>query len=427
MQTHTHIQWNRWERRLLWTFLAGRLWLFVSRVGEALGFDADKHLEMVRLLTWSHQSADLHAIFYGYHPPIAFLFARIPMTFGLSDLASVHIVSALSSLVAFFFMRATLHHLRLLGDPLAVAFLYIAASLPMQIFLASSINMESILLAEASATLYCSVRAFWDPDPDAPHRRTFAVGIVASIALAMLTKFNGLLFVAIPLLAAWVRGGRGRTRRVSAAAALGSLAILLVFPYYLTRYYIPEGTFFPSNTNTFDADPQRDARERRDDNPAGFFTSLFSATEAHRTSPEPRDLETLRLSDTWKDFWVRDLWLGVAPEPSRTISIVEYTLAPFLLLVGAAVFLRTARRKTPWLQLGAVFAGIGLLHLAALIAYAYQNPWAGSVTAKGIYIAPLAWLIGYLLAHALPLRRFAFESFLMALGFVAVNHFLLIY
>jgi hypothetical protein len=404
----TRIGWRGLERVLLAILLFGKAWLLWHRWNMFSGYDVDRHLEMVNLLRWTNIDVDMHTIFYGYHPPLAFLFARAFLALGFTDVEAVQLVSFVSSLVAFFFLRATLQKLHLLNEPLGVAFLYLTAAIPLSVFLSVSVNMDVIILAYASIVLYLSVCLFWVHIESAQTRRLLSFGIVATIGLALLTKFSGILLLALPCLVALFRNGwRARIAGLTRSAVIASIAITLVLPYYLTRYYIPEGTFFPRNGDWMITADVVAAREARDKDPVRFFGNLFTPKLASAEDLQHHDWQTPRLSDTWKDFWIADQTPLVQPDRSIAMSFVYLRFVPWLLLLGMLLILRRSMRGTAWLRFAGLFTLFSLLHLAALIYYSYENPYADWKPTKAIYIAPTLWLVSFLLAQLLEARSLA--------------------
>ena len=430
-------------------------------MGEVIGFDPGAHFQMLEILSWVHRDTDIRGSFYGYHPPLGFLVPHsIQMLFGISPEISVQWTSFLAGLATFFFLRETLRHCRLLYKPSGIAFLYLASSMPIQVSVSTSINLDGIVLSMAAAVLCASIHMLWpssifeDPSqPDRPLPLRFGMAdplvrsaihdcIVAMIALcsalagAALTKFSGVVILAIPAFVAWAQPyGRGWWRRCSMGALGCALAIAIVFPYYFARYYMQEGKFFPLNTEWNAGGAVEDAITLRKKDPVHFFAELFKPTTVHAAQgPTFADTQVNRLADTWRDIWIRNQFAGKTTPGALRAGLVYMEIAPWLMLIGFFIFLMHSRRRTPWVRLGWVLVGFSLLQCAALIQYIYRVPYAGWYPAKGLYVLPSIWGIAYLivsafqdqrlipkiLRHRIPLLQ---QGLLCAvLIFVTVNH-----
>lgn len=440
MLKHKKIPWHHLEFAFLALFLFERILLFLDRLGTELGWDTGAHLEMISLYAWSDLSVGIHESFYSYHPPLGFLFARTLHLTGLSPLMSVQILSFIASLVAFFFLRATLKQFDLLSSPIAMAFLYVTSSIPLQIYLLTSVNLDVLILALASVVLYCSIRIFWK------HQKSWelSLGLLTALAVALLTKFSGWILLSIPLLCALTkpRGlldeGVSMFRHLRHPLRTATLTLfsvtILTFPYYHHRYFASTGTFFPSNTDTWIGEH----REKRDEAPFTFIKNVLFAPKAHAegTALEAFRFEGLRLYDIWNSFWARSTDFADQSETSRTISRLYLTTTPFLAIIGLVLALCTARRRpSAWNRLSIVLLSFTLIQFLALLWYIYQNPYGDWIPAKAAYIAPAMLGIGFLLAQpfapftSFTPKRTLLQTALFALIalFIVINHSIPVY
>lgn len=408
------------EATLCAGFVLSRLWDFWWQARDARSWDPHAHLEMVTRLGWTHPfPASLYETFYSYHPPFGFLLARTAHLAGLTPLMSIKLVSAAASLAAFFFLRATLRRLRLLERPEGIAFLYITASLPLQIFLSTSLNLDVIILAFASASLYFSVRLFASSKPPALSRTTLP--LVAALActhlLALLTKFNGVLLLALPFLVAAcfqfknLRCSMPELRRVFACAAVAAAAaVALALPYYHLRYYRETGNYLPGNGTHFDRERQERGRKiLQRDGSIRYTKRLFEASPPQRVQPNFSDLRANRLHDTWSQLWMRNLYLTLPGRPMSRVSIFYLAVMPYAVSLGFLLFLLQcgSAARSPWRPLGCVFLLFAAVQVGGLILYLFQNPCTECYGTKAIYIAPALWAVGFLL-----MQPFLFRTFL---------------
>ncbi|HLD71124.1 MAG TPA: hypothetical protein VI873_00735 [Candidatus Peribacteraceae bacterium] len=428
------------ERVLLGTFLVCRAWLFYVTAGVPAGFDAGAHIEMLTKLSWMHPDIAVRDSFYSYHPPMGFLMARTFHLLGLTPEVSVQIVSALFAILTFFFLRMTLQYLKILYTPASIVFLYLGAAIPLQIYLATSINLESIILSATAGILYCSVRLFWGKQPLAEqipkHPATFATYATATVSLllfAMMTKFSGLLLFAIPpLVAALGKINRRWIQKMIVTCALCFIGLGIAFPYYYLRYEKTEGTFFPYNGDWIIEGAMQESRTKRDENPVRFFVDAFEVSPVHlKDGLRFHDSEVIRLLDVWRDFWLKDQFLGGTSKMAEIVGIGYMWSFPMLILIALPTYLLGLHTRSMWNKLGGVILAFATLQFIAMVLYVYKNPFPGWGPNKGMYIAAAMWGIAFLIGTLfgegpLPLWR-RLLLLLLLLTFVIVNHVIPVY
>ncbi len=444
---------------MLGLFLLGRIFVLHKRYATVIGFDPGAQIEMVSILSWATPDTPIRESFYGYHPPLGFLIPRLLHLAGFSPEVSIQLVSFVASLLAFFFLRMTLRHIRLLHSPSGIAFLYITSSIPIQISVSTSVNLDVLILAMGSAVLCASVHLLWPSesfkdqknqcplplrfgwsDPAIRERRWNAIiagcATVTAIACALLTKFSGILLLGIPALAAWSQPfERGWWKRCSMGAVACICAVAIAFPYYYGRYYIREGRFIPLNTEWTAKDDIERSIVKRDEAPVRFLAQLFQPTAVHAAAgPTHTDYEVNRLSDAWRDLWIRNQWTGDTSPKALRVGLLYMHLFPWLIIAGGLFFLERIRRKAPWTRLGWIVVSFSILQVLALVQYIYRIPFAGYGPAKGLYILPTVWGIGYLAVSAfhderlVPMRWRRHIPFIeralvgVVAVFVAINH-----
>lgn len=406
MNTHKHHSpfAAKAEPLLLWLFLSCRAIYFCMTFGREAGFDSGAHLEMVYQLQWTDFVLPIGRYFYSYHPPLGFLLAKFFTLFGFSAVEGVQILNALASVATVLLVRATLRRCGLLDRTAAVVFLYIFAALPIQLFLASSVNLDVVMAAIAALITYLSVWLFWHGGTDKQTRVTLALAIAVAIAVGLLIKFSGLLFAGIPVLVA-VASPRRTLRLAAGAGALAAAGLLLISPYYVSRYYLPTGHFFPTNLEIFAAVEIAQARAARDQDGLAFFTKLASPSSFHGAPGQiSRDFDTMRLSDAWQDVWVKENHMGPVrtPAAARELGQIERAAASVLAIGGLFVTILRLRRRDEWERLGLVWLGFAGMQMAAFISYLYSQPVASWSPTKGIYLACSLPILAYALAVLLP-------------------------
>ncbi len=392
------------EEILCVLLLAARTIDFLRRFGESIGFDAGHHLEVVNAISWDKPFLGVRDLFYGYHPPLGFLLVRTVQWFGFDEVRSAQILAFIASILAFVILRATLRRLKLLEFPAAVAFLYLGAALPIQFYLQMSINLDVLILALASMVLYVSVRIFTETARTWPARIGGWTLLAVLLAAGMMIKYSGLFLFLIPLVVALTLPARipGSRSRVCLSACMAcAIGALLVFPYYYNRYYATERTPFPMNVEWIMTDELRDHRDNRDRDPLHYALQIVSPSPVHVTAGiTERDYQMPRLLDSWRDFWIRErTFFGTASPVAKTIGIFSLFIATLLCPHGLCVFLGYPKRPVAWRRLGWISLSLGTLYVAGLAHHLWNFPSFGP--SKGIYVAPVTWLVAYLLAESL--------------------------
>ncbi len=387
------------EQWLLLMLIIGKLILFLQTFGRASGQDIPPHMEMVRIIRWNNLLQDIHTPFYAYHPPIGFLLPHTFYTLGLSEVQSVQVIGLIASLGAFLFLRATLKRLELLSMPAAIFFLYLAGMMPIQNYLQTSLNLDSLILFYSTVILYASVRLFWLP-PESDHSRN-KVWLILGITLTagLFTKFSGVLLPSIPILAAFLSPQRASYKEVWRPLLQTLMVVfVLTFPYYYIRYQRTEHRFFPINVDWYASEEQEAARKKRDTDIPRFFRTLLLNNPVTTQNFAWKRVERLRIWDLWWDFWV-----GIEPLYGLNLKVAlsELYLAAIGFLLGIFSCLLRKPRELQWERLGSVLLGLAAVLVCTQILYAYQHPYIIWVPLKGIYVAPMLLGASFLIAQSL--------------------------
>ncbi len=371
--------------------------------GQISGFDAGDFLFRVGQAMQGTPNPDLHTSFWAYHPPLAFwLTAAVQRTLHVTDVRAVQLVAAGAALIAFLALRDALRRLNLLTTAAGMACLYTAATLPIVVHASASLNMDILILAAEAVALNAAV-ALWHTPFTANRRLLWALVLAATVPLALLTKFSGLMVVPLAVLCAASAPGTQseRGRRVATAAALCAAGGLLAAPYYQARYFRATGQWFPNVNEWWYRDDLARARERRDADRIGFVVDLVRPRDALPSDNE-RDTQHLRLEETWRDLWFKDPHLGPSTRAARRIGRLWAWAFGIAALGGVAVLLR-GRVDTDWRRLGAILIPFGAVQLAALVSFVWQQPLPEHIPNKALYILPVAWTLAFLAAT--PLAR----------------------
>ncbi len=377
--------WKHVERFFLATFVLVHAAALIKHWGEVTGYDAQSHLEMVRVYGWHNLLPELRGHFHAYHPPLGFWIAKAFAAAGLHAVHAIQLTSWLASLAGFLLLRGSLKRLEILRHPLGILLLYLCYSASVAIVLSRALSLDGIVWALASAALYCSVSLVL-----AKRRRgAWAAALACVLFAGLMTKFSGLLTLALPLLVIHALTPGDKRGWTLCLCSVG-VALAAAFPYYYARYYTAEGTLLPSNETWELPERLEEARRERDRDRAEFFLEML-------TFEHGRDLLTASgalqkapsLYETWHQLWAAD---GVGMKPRRIL--LRYGLHLLALGCLAALFAAADVRKR-WHRLGNIFLPFAAVQCAALIAYIYAYPASQYHPEKFAYVMPVLWALSY--------------------------------
>lgn len=429
--------WKSVELDLFLLFCVLRPFLLFRTWDMSVGFDAGSHLEMLDATHFGQPLPGVFDLFYSYHPPFAFFLARTLTLLGLPSVASVQLISSASTFIAFLAIRDVMRTLKVLEKPGAIAFLYISFSLPLSVFLSHAISLDSMMFCAACVLLALSVRfATQRFNINLQKHRALLLLITGTVFLSLMTKFTGFLLLTLPLCAYGVLVSTFSRKEFSVLCASLFLGVLFAFPYYYIRYFEPGYGFLPNNTNIYDRQDQEFVREWRSTHPTRFFIQTLLPSPLTAQNWHYRDMDQLRLSDTWKDFWVQDQWLLDRNETQELplagiLSYLYFMLSPLFCFGGLILFLFHGKARDVWTHWGLLLFACSGVFLAALYQFILENPWAGSLSNKGMYIAPVSLLIGYLLSRYYENARLQGAWYVLGFGvlaaFMTANYLLPVY
>ncbi|MSR68066.1 hypothetical protein EXS65_04595 [Candidatus Peribacteria bacterium] len=376
------------ERAFLFAFIALRLLLLARTFGQYLGYDVRGHLQVVSTISWLHPFVSPHTLYYAVHPPLGFLLAHTLTLFGISPLLAAQMLACVASFGAFFFMRLTLRSLNLLHTVPGIVFLYLGASIPMQIYLSIIVGLDVFVLSGMSMVLFFSVQIFWKPQKPLP-LFLHAVLVIGTLLLATLFKTSGFPLLPIPFLVFFFSEDRTWKRFLMAMVTILIPFFLSLFFLY-ERFYLREHTFFFSTAGLFIwVDLFRMSVEWRDAHP--FLFSLSYIFPIRESVP--------RLMPTWNSFWFmydREF----ASIFTAFLGVFYNSFAAVFCIFGViAVFLQRLKPDC-WHRFGAIIFSCTIVQVFCLVAYMWSMPLFGYLANKGVYIASASWGIAYLLTVA---------------------------
>lgn len=400
----------RWERILCLLTILAKCFAFWKQKSLMIGFDIGDHLFRLSDFQWWTPDPALRAMYYAYHPPLGFILPNL-LGFWTDDaVLRVQFFNTLSAIGALLFLRAALHRLGLLHTWSGIAFLYLWAGLPMVVHTGFSLNLDLPLLAGGAALLFFSIGFAKETcSTFSLPRITYACAIAFSISTLLLIKFNGLIACSLPLLVHLaIHGWRRLPVGLFKTSLPVILGIALVLPYYWQRYYQPEKVFFPRNNLLFYPEESAAARAERDENPIKFWQTFVTPSILQPARPvDLRDRSHIRLSDVWRDFFIRERDLYF-PEPPPSPQLTALTMVgrfyralfAIAVIAGLLLWLRNVRNQKAD-TLNAIFCPLAIFHLLALMLYCYLEGSTRWYPNKGIYILPVSWTIASLSAASL--------------------------
>jgi Dolichyl-phosphate-mannose-protein mannosyltransferase len=377
---------QRFEPYVLCLLICAKTLLLARFWDTPFGYDMEPHLAYVTTLAEHWQMPAIIGDYYAYHPPAGFLLAALIMKAGFSAAHGAMLVSFLSSLCALLFLRATVRALGLLHKPVGFAFLYLAAGIPLQVYMSVAVGLDIVILCIASAILYFSVRIVLQ---EKPHRLLPAYELSIYLLLGLLAKYTGVLLLALPFLWQPLIPRERLKRTMSVFALSAGVAVLAAAPYYLLRNYAATGSlFYTSAGNTFANPSIEKAVTLRDAGLPGFTARLVLPPQAGHPQPT--------LLYAWSG-----LWRMADRAPQSALAVYLSHVLSFFGAVLACVGTWRILRRTREDRLGVIFLAIAALFAAFLIYYAFRFPVFGHFSVKTIYVAPALWAVCYGMARAM--------------------------
>jgi hypothetical protein len=378
--------------------------------GHIQGFDAYPWLEVFRETHWFAPVLAAASTFGSYHPPLSYLLCRLIYDVYPHELEATQIMSTLAMLGAIFAFRSTLKTVGILWTIPGLMLLYLTASIPVVVWLATETSYDPLVFMWVMLALALSVALFWKPAPASrtrSRRLRYVAGIVCLglvLAAGLLTKFNTIVAFVLPFLVIAVRrGGRLRGGEIGAALVSATIGLTLVAPLYYERYYMPLHHVFPQPMEWLRAGDLAAGLARRNADPWGSWRHMLRVPAEPLIGTQEPVTDSF-IHSIWLQIWKRDIVLG--QEPPLALAVSDVYLRAFGVVVGASTlwFLVLHRRLPgPWRDLGYVLFAMSAVYCLLLIDFGWQYPvWDWRVF-KAKYITPAMPWIAY--AAVLPFVR----------------------
>jgi hypothetical protein len=374
-----------------------------STWGRVQGFDALAWLEVFQGTHWFHELPGVRTFWNSYHPPLSYLICRWIYAAYPHEVQDSQILSTLAIIVSLFAIRSTLRTIGILWTLPGLALLYVAASIPLVVWMAVETSYDALVLMWMTLALAISVRLFWRPIPAAWWRNLRYVGglvlLALVIAAGLLTKFNTTVALGIPwLVIACRRGPRRLLREWSAPLSGVLLAVLLAAPLYYDKYFRPLGQIFPQNIEWLRADDLRAALASRDADPWGFVRHMIRIPEEPIVGTQDPVVDSA-VHSLWLQIWKRDSALGEQARPSLAVSDFYVRVFP-VIVAGSTLLFLVRRRRMPraWRHLGYVLLTVAVTYCVLLLYFGWKYPiWDWRIF-KAKYITPAVLWIPYCVA-----------------------------
>lgn len=436
----------RWKI-IEWCFLAALLVLRVQLLrmqwGHLQGFDAGPYMEMFERVDWFQAIPDVRASFTSYHPPLTYLLNKLIFFVYPHAVESSQMLSWLSVTGGLLFLRATLKYIGVLWTIPGICLFYLGASLPLFIFLSYVSSVDPLSFFWMMLALYLSVRLFWDL-PEGRYRYGWrelllVIFLMLTLAAGLLTKFTGLLSMALPFLVILVRAQRGKLLQGAVLAfALCGCTALIVSPFYYAQYYRDEGKIFPISLEWQRVETLQEVRYERDTHPIQFVSHMLRIPEKGFWKDSEPTMDSF-FHSIWLQLWKRDAILGSQSPLSLLLSNMYIVIFFCTLVLGMVYFpVFYSRRMQAWNQLGYLLFGIALIFFLAMIVFAYQYPvWDWRVFKAKYMIPAFLWIpycVGLIVHDTLRAIRIPWlrilagaSAVLVVFVFMFLNHVLPVY
>ncbi len=400
--------WKPVERGLLLTLLLLKLHTVAEYWGHAYGYDASQWLVAFEHVHWMEPLPPIRKFFVGWHPPLSFLVTRALFWVYPHAVECSQIVSTVGVVGGVLLLRASLQHAGLLWTAGGVCFLYLAAGLPLLVWLQMETSQDALVFFFFMLTLHASVRLFWRPE-SGRHWGWRAL-LAASLYAGMMTKFSGAVAYGVPPLVlgvrrlgllAWAVRVPAHVRRAPLARVLSQTMTVLVcctvagvptLGFLYDRYYREEGKLMPVSMDWQRPEDLAAIHKVRDQDRVGFVLRLLKPEGPFTNIREPaRDSVTASL---WMLTFRKDWVLGAQSDFSNSVS--DFYTVVFLLLAlwGTLLFVGApASQPRAWNHLGWVLYLVGAAFTFSLVLFNYRYPLFDWIEVKAKYVtAGLLWI-----------------------------------
>lgn len=342
-----------------------------SAFDPAIAGDHEAHLDHLRFIDDRHRLPLATDGFEMYHPPAYYVLSVAVSRLGLDLVTAARTVATAAWVLQGLVTAATVRRLdgRLAGMAAAAGLVWL---LPGQANVATRIYMETTVGLGVGLAVLGLVELH-------QHRRRGYWWLGIGVALAGLSKFSGLVALAVVLpCVAWSQ--RGRWRPLAAALAPGGALIAAFYGRNVVHF----GTPVPLNADLFRLKDLGGLYAAR---PPGFFTRLALG---------PCAAEHSFYGSAWKWLWATDC--GIKPPWRDTVTGWLLLVAILTTLVVVVAWCRAAHagwRDVSWLAVAGVPAAV----LVAFVGYNLRVPSGSSGLYLLVAMVPVGVAVGGLVSR----------------------------
>ena len=436
-------RYKRVEALLCLSLVFLKLNVLYRQWGKPTGYDWFNWLPVLHYTRWFETLPSTRSVGISYHPPLAYLLARLIHYAYPHEVEASQILSTLATLAAFFALRAWIRRVGWLYTLPGFWLLYGGMSIPLLVYLAVETSYDALVVTWFTMILAASMALFWNGTR--PRWWTdfkFSAGLTGLgilFACAMMTKVNGLFSFALPFIIILVRRGqRGLRREFRAPLVAAAIGLTIIGPFYYHHYYKTEGHWIVMDVEWLRKQDLDIQRARRDRAPVYFVRRMLMWPIYKNPDPQTADWQSFPHL-VWTETWIKDSWLGKQPEPSLSVSVGYAKTFAWILPAGTAFFL-LRRRRIPrdWRDVGWVLLSVAVMFSLALLYFGYKYPLWDWRVFKAKYLSPAIFWIPYATGVLFSEKWFrnpkcrVFRwmeqaSFLTLVAFMFVNHLLPVY
>lgn len=375
--------------------------LFYRRLGILYGYDAGEFTRTVQAYDFSGSLPALDAFFTSYHPPVSFFMAKfISILTGSNVIIGSQVLSFFSLLCSFLLLRGILRRIGLLHTVHGIVFLYLSASVPLFVRLATNSTYDSLVFFLGVATLYVSTELFWNPKSFSLRKSECKKNLVLLfliLTIGLLTKYSCVLHLAIPFIVLMVRSKPTHVlQHCVVVSLLCILAIGAVSPFYYHRYYKQTGDWMPMamDWKIPKAGLSR-IRAVRDKHKLAFTLHTLRMPLTHFTAISP-------IADSLpQEVWF-EMWKPITPFQSGISKympdVYVHAFLPIFAFGFFLFFTRYRKRGNAVSDFGWILTVCAGIFLLSLLYFGYSYPIYQWLVFKAKYVPFVVLWITYLCA-----------------------------
>lgn len=351
--------------------------LFYKRMGTLRGDDSFSFIQTVRTYTITGPLPALDTFLTSYHPPMSFLIIKMTeLLMGVDEILASQILSYFCLLGSFLLLRSILKKIHMLHTVHGIVFLYLTASVPLFVQLATDSTYDTLVLLLGVATLDLSIKMFWHPEffslKNNESRKNMLL-LFMILTVGLFTKYSCILYFSVPFFVLLIRCNKQQIIKNAVATSLVCiLAVGVVAPFYYQHYYVQTGDWMPMGMDLRIPGAISKIRKNRNTHKIAFTMHMMRVPLTHIS-----DMSTIGDSlpqEVWYEIWKprRPFYSGSA---RYMPDIYLYAFIP-LFLIGMTIFaVRYRRRGNETSDFGWILTACAAIFLLSLLYFGYSYPY----------------------------------------------------